>query len=838
MGSAKSGGGGTGSYDYYGTVAGVICWGPAHTLQALIIDGKQVVTGPVTLSTAATTLTLDPSAEEYLDEGGSITIYRGDQTTEDANLPGHPPYEGLCYLVAKGLLFGRERTAAPNIQAIVSRLPQADVTLSPALENIFTNLDGLGKPTIASQCNPIAVLAELITSRHGLGLPLAALDAASWAAASAWAYHSDRRAYTFCSPSFTSQSDARAAIRTLLEMVDATLYWTTTGTMAVALIEPGVTPGSPLTIDDRHITQRRRLEAPGLTEVPTTTLVKYADRDREWKEREQQAVNLVALGLRDGVMQLQSVDRPHITGADQAARHAAEMSLRASRPIGSIEISVRQPIVSALHPGSKVLLDIDPEPGGDGLAQLCVVEEMEEGDGGPVRMDLRPDTMATAVPYSPEWAADEPQDNSCPPIDDTKAVAIPLPTEVWPVPSIAVLATRPRVDVVGFRVYYSPDDVDYADLGTQSGFSVRVELGADIDGDDVELILTLTDGDDGPDAYLAGRYPTTEAGMLADELVLVLANVVNGEVVVTDGEPEIEILSIQSRALDGSDMVYTVARGRQGSRSREFVAADASGWIMPLSSVVAWTHPGIVAAVETGATGYLHLVAYTSQDTDDTTPIPEILITMPSNADPAPVITWTTPAGSTGTTDGAGAFTPDFSVEDLQGDLVDVQMTSEDATGNTILWGHWTLSPRRSWEYSSGSMTLSPVGLHRLTVTATDRTGAKTSSVRTIERIAPSGSESIPAPRFTPTGGRFYSELLITMEAISPATRIEYQFSPPGSDGPRSFGAELLPAGWRRVTGSLLGETEYVLHESCRMWCRAGDGTDWGGWVYADYTRA
>lgn len=839
MGSGgKSGGGGTSSYDYYGTVAGAICWGPAHTLQALIIDGKQIVTGPVTLSSAATDLILDPTAGDYLDAGGRITIYRGDQTTSDAALPDHPPYQGLCYLVAVGLLFGRERTAAPNIQAIVSRLPQADVSLVPALQNLFTEVDGLGKPTVASQVNPVAVLVEMMTSRHGLNLPVAALDAASWSAAADWVANVSRKSFAFCSPSFTSQEDARTAIRSVLEMMDATLYWTSAGKVAVALIEPGTSPGSPITIDARHITERHRLEAPGLAEVPTSTLVRYTDRDREWKEREQQAVNLVALNLRSGIPQTQSIDRPHITGADQAARHAVEMSLMASRPIGSIELSVRSPIVTGLYPGSKVLVDVDPEPGGDGLAQLCVIEEMEEGDAGPVRLVLRPDTMVAAASYSPAWTADEPQDNSCPPIDGAKALAIPLPAEVWPDASAAILATRPRVDVVGFRVYYSPDDVDYADLGSQSGFAVRAVLGVDIDGDDTSIILTLPDGSNGPDAYLAGRYPTTEAGALADELLLVMANVVSGKVVITDGEPELEILSIQSRAIVGSDMVYTVARARQGSLSREWLAASAKGWILPLSSIAPWQHPGLGAAIATGATGYFHLVAYTAQDSDDSTPIPEIQIAMPSSANPAPIITWITPSGSTGTTDGAGAYTPDFAVEDLQGDLVDVQLTSEDTSGNTILWGHWTMSPRRPWDYPGDTLRLPAVGVYRLTVTATDRAGAKASSVRTIERVAASGGDSLPAPRFNPASGRFYKELLITISVLTPGTRFEYQVSPPGSEGPRAFGpSEVLPGGWRRVGSVLATSTTYLLTASARVWVRAGDGTNWGGWVFSDYTR-
>lgn len=823
--SGKGSSGGYKSYDYFGTVAGAICWGPAHTLQAVIVDGKEIVTGPVTLSTAATNLTLNPDADDYLDSGGRLTVYRGDQTTADAALTGHPPYTGLCYIVCVGLLFGRERTAAPNVQVIISRLPQISTSISPALANVFTDLDGSSKPTVASQCNPVAALAEILTSRHGLGMPEAALDATSWDAASLWAAEAGHIAYAFCSPSFTTQESARSVIRSLLEMVDATLYWSSTGKLAIALMEPGVTPGGVLTIDSRHITERHRLEAPGLADVPTSTLAKYSDRAREWKQREQKADNLVALGLRSGVPQVQSIDRPHITGADQAALHAAEATVRASRPIGSVEVTVRKPIVSALYPGAKVLVDIDPEPGGSGLAQLCVVEEIEEDAGDRVRLSLRPDTMQAATLYSPQWTADTPQDNSCPPVDAAKALAIPLPTEFAGGPAVGILATRPRVDVVGFRVYYSPDDVDYADLGSQPGFAVRAGVGAGIDSDDTEIILTLTDGDTGPDAYLAGRYPTTDAGAQADELLLVLANVSAGRVVITSGEPEIEVCSIETRALVGSDMTYTIARARLGTQPRAWTTG-AKAYILPRASLIAWTHPGISSQLTTGAAGYLHLVAYTAEDTDDTSPIPEITFLMPSNADPRPLITWTTPAASVGTTDGSGSYTPAFTVTDLQGDLVAVRVTSEDVSGNQTLWANFSVIPARSWAYPGDAIKLPTVGVHRLTVTATDALGSVASSTRTIERIAPSGGDAIPAPRFSVASGtRFYGSLTVTIAINSPGNRAEYQLTAPGSASPTS------------PLSIVSTSFPQVLRASHRLWVRAGDGTNWGGWVFADYRR-
>jgi|GEM_PF-4315291 len=825
MGSGKSGGGAK-SYDYYGTLAGAICWGTAHTLQVLLVDGFEAVTGPVTLAAAATELTLNPEAEEYLDKGGRITIYRGDQTTADAALVDHPPYAGLCYVVFVGLLFGRERSMAPNIQAIISRLPAADTSLVGALYNGFTSIH-LGGPTIDSQVSPVAALVELLTGRHGLGLPVASMDATSWSEAAIWVADAARKSFAFCSPLWTSQTDARGAIASLLEMIDATLYWTTNGKLAIALLKPGFTPGSPQTIDARHITSRHILDAPGFGDVPTCTLVRFTDRAAQWKERDQKVDNLVSLGLRGGVQQVVTIDRPHITGATQAAAHAAEMSLRASRPIGEIRATVRRPVADNLHPGAKVLFDIDPEPGGDGIAQLCVVESLSVPASGPVEMILRPDTMVTSRSYSPAWTEADPQNNACPPIEELKCVVIPLPAEVWTTSSVAVLAPRPRVDVIAFSVFYSPDDIDYADLGSQPGFAVRAALVAGITAIDEQIILTLPEGTTGPDAYLAERYPTTEAGMLADELILVLVNLdVSGRVVITSGIPEMEFCSIKTRALVGADMTYTIARARQGTQPVAWTTA-AKAWIIPLESIVPWTHPGIRGMITSGAAGYIHLVASTAEDIDNSSPIPERTFLMASNADPRPFIAWSTPSGSVGTTDSAGQFTPAFIVSDSQGDLTEISLHSVSQNGDRVDWGTWKVSPSKSWTYLDDQLFFDTAGTYELTVTARDITGAQSSSSVTIERIASSGGNSLPAPRFSPKSGTKFSGkyLLVTLTISSPGDRYTWQIMPPGSPPPTSpYGA----LGTSRVVG---------FTASSRIWVRSGDGTNWGGWVFADYSR-
>lgn len=827
MGSGGKGGKGAQSYNYFGTVTGAVCVGPVDKVIAVLVDGRTIVTGPITLSADATNLPLDAGAEKYLlpaSDGGRLTIYRGTATQNaDAYLGAlsatpHPAYRGVCYIVARHLLFGRERTIAPNVQVIVQRKPVVDSSLVASGDNTIT-ADG--------QCNPVAAMAELLTSPFGLGLAVAALDSTSWLAASAWAAHMDRQLYTHASPLFASQTEARKALEELLVMTDAVLYWSPAGKLAIALLEPGVTPGGVATLDARHITERHSLEAPGWTAVPTATVIRYPDRGAQFKDRVAKVDNLLALQRRAGVPQVLNTSRPHVTGADQASRHAAELSRRASQPVGEIELRVRRPHAEALNPGAKVLVDVDPEPGGTGLAQLCVVQEVRAPSTGSISLRLRPDTLVEAVPYSPVWAAETPQEADCPPIDEDGAVAIPLPTQVWTTPSIAILAPRPRSDVTGFRVFFSTDQTDYADLGTQQGFACRAAVAANISDTATSVILTLPEGDTGPDAYLAERFPETPIGAAADDLLLFIADIdANGRVTITGGVPNFEICSVVTRALVGSDMTYTILRARNGTGNRAWTTS-AKAWLIPGSSIVPWTHQAIQGLVQSGAFGYMRLVAYTVEAEDETVPIPEVSFVMPSAANLAPVIVWALPSGSIGTTDGTGAFSIEFEVTDGDGDLIGVEISIIRASDGRV-----TNFPKLTLEGVSQvtvERTIAGLaeGTHTLVVTATDRKHAPVQSKRTLYRA---GVSSLTPPEFDPPpqGDPWWFDsipftLIVTVSTTAPNDRIEYAATARGSPQPSS--------------GTLhMGTSKAIsVFTDRRIWARAGNGSTWSAWVFADY---
>lgn len=830
-GSSKS----SRTYDYYGTVAGAICIGPVDSLQSVIIDGKTVVSGPIALTTDATDLTLDPDQESFLRTGGRITIYRGTQTAADPALPDHPAYAGICYLVAVDLLFGRERTTTPNIQVVVTRKPVADTSLVPAINNTLT---------ASGQCSPVAALVEILTAPHALNLPVAALDATSWQAASVWASDLARIQYTHCSPLVTSQAAARRLVLELLTMIDAVLYWTAAGKIAIALLKPGTTPASPLTLDARHETEELRLESRGWPDVPTSMEVRYRDRDSKYKERSVKVDNSLALRLRDGVPSASSADRPHITGADQASWHAAEALRRGSQPIGEMEISIRRPLADGLHPGSKILVDVDPEPGGAGLAQLAVIQEVRSGPTGPVTLRLRPDTLSESVPYSPTWSATTPEAPDCPPIVETSAVVIPLPSATYPVPSIAILAPRPRADVVGMRVYISEDGTEFADLGTQRSFACRAALDADIAAEDEEVVLTLPDGDDGPDAYLAARYPTTAVGAASDEMLLVIADLdVDGKVVITEGMPRLEVCSIQTRAFVDPDMTYTILRARLGTPAMNWTTS-AKAWITVGATIEVLSHQVVRGMALTGDVGYIRLVATTGQAEDDTVPIPEREFVMPASANSAPTITVTTPSGSTGTTDGSGNFTAEFHVDDAEGDLVRVDVTLRNSdTGETLRYEQPVLGGvLRYPETGTVSIPIQAVaiGNHELIISAQDRSSPAVTVRRTIYRPVTSGTAVAPV-QFAPPGGvRFTGRIYVTVTAASPANQLEWQMTPLGSAGPRIFPG-VYPPGWYGIANLAAPTNDFMFTHSVRLWVRAGAGTapsvTWGGWVAADYTK-
>lgn len=826
MGSGGKGGSGASkTYNVFGTLVGVICRGPVDAVTGIVVDGKSVWEGAKAASGDYTDMKADIVAASgskwFANSASYFRLYWGTATqSADAGLPAeHPAYRGICYVVAKGFLFGREKYNAPNIEVIIQRKPRVDSSLEGGV-NVLR--DG--------QANPILVAAELLTDQvHGLGLPLARLHTASWVSAAQWADDSSRRLRALCSPLLNDSKAVRESIASLLALADCVLARRPDGTIEVQRVEPGVDPGGLSTIDASIMTDQPEFSSGGWGDIPTAIIVKYTDRARLWKASDEKAVNSLALKVRVGETSPKAIDMPHVIRRNQASLWAAEMVRRSSMPSCSLNLQCRRERVAGLRPGSKVLVDVDPEPGGAGLAQLCVVETVRTPPTGPVTLGLVADTLLAALPYSPAFEVPTFDDVTPPPI--ANALVVALPAVYWDGSfGFGVLAARPSADITGMRVFFARDNAgSFAEMGWQVGFALRLTLDASVDEDDGTFRFTLTDGANGPDAYLAGRTPTGGAvEALNDGLLILVASVDgSGRVTVTDGVPNIEFLSVVSRsAVDSDTFDFSVFRGRLGTSGRAWTTA-AVAWLVPLDTLVSWQHPEVTALASSGALGYVRLTSFTPWGADDTTPAPEFAFRVGASLDGAPIITWTTPSGSGGQTDSVGRYTPAFSVADAQGDLTYVALVSETEDGSMIKWAEWQMSPKSSWTYSTGELIIPTVGMHTFTVIARDRFGSESTSSRTIQRPGASGGGALLQPSFSQVPGTvFVSSLNVTITFTSPANRAEWCLKPAGTPSPSSPINTALSSGFT-----------VQLQNSGRLWVRVGDGTNWGGWVYADYTR-
>ena len=825
MGGSSKSSSGQKSYDYFGSLAAAVCYGPVDTLHAIICDGVAIWEGTQNRSGASVDLTssIDP---KYFTAGGFLYFYWGTSSNGFAFTGNHPDYSNVAVLRVHNFLFGREKSTAPNFEVIVSRKPVCDTSLCAGTYNILD--DG--------HVNPVAVLAELLTSPHGLGLDVARLDASSWASAAIWCH--TNRTLRFCAPLLTADTNARQAIAQILELMNAALSWTATGTLALRLLKPGEDPGGLTTLDAQYLTQKPRLVTGGWGDVPTGVIVRFADRDRKWKTADVEMDNLVARLVR-GEPQRRTLDLADVIARRAQAEALATEALRQSQhPASTVELSVRREFATQ-RPGDKIQVDVDPEPNGSGLAQLGIVRERRDTGKGVVDLTIACDPIADATPYTPTFTPENPQDAAVASI--AYAQVLPLANN-----SVAILAARPQDDCIGFRVYFSDNNAsDFAELGTQEGYSVRMTLDTSINADDTTIRLTLTDGASGRDAYLAERTAGDTISAQTDSLLLVLANIDgNGRVSIdADGLPEMEFCSIVTRsAVDSDTHDYTVLRARKSFKSRAWTSGTAKGWIILGVDLVEFTHENMITLLNSGDPGYIRLASFTGYIEDDSSPLPEFQFAFPSAYDVAPVIAWSgVLATSPYTLASTGIVTPNATITDADGNLIRVELFSTNASGVLTSYLNLPLAPTAATTLqdalaaaglgTSGSITIdlgTQTGADQyftLTLAVTDNSGNRVISERSLVLPGSSGA-GLGGVTYSPLGSDFVQPFNLTLTVGGTATKIEYSVLAIGSAQPSS--------------GTIYTGTSKTIYisSSKRVWARASDGSNNSAWQKQDYVKA
>jgi len=443
----KGGGSGTKIYDYFGTIAGVVCAGPVDELVSIIVDGRTVwptatawnagqvlligdlrkwlgvvyqatqshTTSNVNKPPASThwvryslVRTVGPSASNpqplTIDGYGAAYLYWGtdNQTLDSVGeailaANGHPNYRRQCVLLLKAFLFGRERTSAPNVEVIVRRKPnQTIITGDPAALT-----DG--------QANPVAAMADLYTDPvFGAALTVDAPggpDTTTWqSAATAIQTTIDE---TGISPVLTQAKSLRQFTADLLAYCDGWVRFSAAGEIEAGRFPHNAAPPAftaATTIDYHDLIDEVSYTADGWATTFNQTQVKFNDRERSYKDGSVSVVsgyNYVVTGE----PRTAKLDRPWITRRSQASEHAAEYQKIVGEPKLSGSLVVRAEKAASIRPGDLFLLTHDALS--VSIICRCIGKDLAQPPAGRATIRFESDRASAPVPFAPTGSPDE-----------------------------------------------------------------------------------------------------------------------------------------------------------------------------------------------------------------------------------------------------------------------------------------------------------------------------------------------------------------------------------------------------------------------------------------------
>ena len=248
-------------YTYQAGLAGAICSGPVDTLHAILHrHGEKVWEGPLTAVAGQFAFITLPNY-------GQARFYWGsDSQLADSLLEplGHPAYRGQCYVVFDPLIFGRDRTSAPQVEFVVSRR---------------TVIPGYANPDLSGDVCPIHAAIELATHpRYGLGIYLSDFDG-SGEETSAKLVEADMG----ISPLINNAQSLPQSLAEMLGYFDGFLYQKNGKYRFGSASLPVDFSGAPI-IDTADQTDFPEIDSDAFSQVSSETRLVYTDQDREFKE--------------------------------------------------------------------------------------------------------------------------------------------------------------------------------------------------------------------------------------------------------------------------------------------------------------------------------------------------------------------------------------------------------------------------------------------------------------------------------------------------------------------------------------------------------------------------
>ena len=636
-------GGGSGTTDYYGTIACVIGKGPLYGLKTIILNGETVWPN-ATLSVGKFAFAVSVGAGMLLrsestnpvnltTKYGVIRLYWGtEDQTADPTLSGyeeHPPYRGIAYAVFVDFNFG-QATNAYNAEFICAAAPdQSIVTGASAAESLDN----------AKTCNAMVAVAEILTSPAWLGLAATQVDQASFQATAdaMQALIADGsapgRSMFAISPFYDSQDVTRGFLADIMSVCDGYLRIGADGKIQAGLWRRDGNPPSVTVLTHDDFSEVPETDMDDRDTISNSFAVEFRDSEALHKDAASFTDNIGAIIDANGVVRRTTLKRrPLLITYDQALRAGEDVKRRAIRG-ATVTIRVRfgkavTPEGAFLQPGDYLVIP-NSNPAAALVTQLIRVTKVTRPRNATAPVEIEGIFDPFSAPVYDLAAAPVAQEAgyAMPPIIYRRIVASPSLT-VGGVPPIFAFAATPDDLAVGMDIRYDDAvDGDFPLVGKQNAFALPVSLvaGANAAAATVRVAL-LPDLANGTSARRGDTLLRNWSGGATegrnDELLLVLLKRGDaGAVALQDGGQLafMEILSIAGAptlvATDTFDI--PVLRGRQGTAALDFSVGsfpDAwsayEGWVIPRRSLLALTHADFDTMLTTGSTGYFRLGAY------------------------------------------------------------------------------------------------------------------------------------------------------------------------------------------------------------------------------------
>lgn len=472
MGSSGKGGG-QGTQHYNGTIACVIGVGPLYALDAILLGGEQVWSGPLYRGGSTGPVTL---STEY----GGIDCYWGTEAQAANSLLNryeeHPPYKGLAYLVFRDFDHGQSPNAY-NVEVIYRRAPQQSIVTGGVASE---SLDD------ARSANAVVAACEVLTSPYWLGLTASDLVASTFQAIAeatqAEVPAGATRSAAAVSPLWADATDARTALLTITSQADIWLRINTAGKVECGRWRRDSAPASVTTLIWDDLTEVPTVDLDGDDEVANSYAVEIVDSTALFKDAKiivDDQAKLVA----DGRLIRKTLKADHLITADQGLRAGQEALRRAGRGTWSGQVrwgKARTPAGVRLQPGDYLRVPWT-QPGEETSAtQLVRVTKTVWPRNATDAVQIDADIDLGAAPIYGTATTGTGTTTSTgvvmPPVVLARVLSLPS-TVSGDSPTIHALAARPHGLALGVDVYYDDTDAgDFPVVGKQRAFALPVSL--------------------------------------------------------------------------------------------------------------------------------------------------------------------------------------------------------------------------------------------------------------------------------------------------------------------------------------------------------------------------